>query len=665
MKSIAGKLTLYFTVVVLLFCSGLGILAYNSASNALLKNLEQNILNRAEDTARIESKEIKAHLSSIETLATRNVFKIMNLEEGISILETESSRLGYLMMGVAGLDGQVYTSSGTTSNLSKQVFFQKAINGESAISDPIAGQKAGQLVVMMATPIKGDDGSIVGILTAAMDAENLSKPLADVKIGETGYAYILNNKGTVIAHPNFDLVREKYNPIEDSKSKLELTPLAGITKRMIAGEKGFGEYLWTDGTNKFMGFAPLENSNWSLAVTGARNEVLADLDILKKGIALMTLVFVLLGFLFSLFLGKRIATPIISASSYADTISQGDLSVKIPDKFIKQNDELGLLSRALDNMLNNLHNMIKDIAANSQEVTASSQELAASGQNIASSMEEVAASTEEIAAGMQEISASNQEITSSGEEISTALSLVNEDVKQGHLESQKIEKRAAKMEEGASKNKKIAEDVYETIRQKLTQAIEDARVVEKISYLAENISGIASQTNLLALNAAIEAARAGEQGKGFAVVAEEVRQLAENSSQAVDGIQGMTEQVQESIANLTNYSNELLRFINDDIIRDYGDMVKICGLYKRDSDTFLSIIKKIGEHTQEIMLSTNEVNKAIKATAATVEESSSGSQEIARTCQLTAESAMDINNASQKMAESAEKLTLLIEKFNI
>jgi methyl-accepting chemotaxis protein len=665
MKSIAGKLALYFSAVVLIICIGLGILAYNSASEVLLNNLEQSLLSRAEDLGRAESKEIEAHLSSIETLAAAKVFNTVELEQEIPLLKAESSRMGYLMMGIAGLDGQMYTSAGTTSNLSEQDYFQKAVNGESAVSDPIASQDKGQIILMMAAPIKKNDGSIAGVLTAAMDAENLSKALLDAKIGENSYAFILNNKGTIVAHPDFDLVREKYNPIEDSKTKTELLSLAEISKKMIAGEKGYGEYLWTDGTNRFIGFAPVGNSNWSLAVTEARDEVLADLDILKKGIILITVLLVLLTSLISLLLGRRISSPIISAASYIETIGRGELNSKIPEKFLQQKDELGQLSRVLDKTQDNLRNMMKNIAANSRELAASSQELSYSGQNISSSMEKVSASTENIATGMQEISASSQEITASGDEISAALTLVNEDLEQGHLESQKIEKRAAKMEKGASKNKKIAEDVYESIRQKLTQAIEDAKVVENISNLADNISGIASQTNLLALNAAIEAARAGEQGKGFAVVAEEVRQLAENSSHAVEGIQGMTDQVQDSIARLVNYANELLRFINDDIIRDYGDMVHICGLYKKDSDTFLSIIEKISTHTEKIILSINEVNKAMKATAATVEESSSGSQEIARVCQLTAETAADINNASRQMAESAEELKVLIGQFNI
>lgn len=97
---------------------------------------------------------------------------------------------------------------------------------------------------------------------------------------------------------------------------------------------------------------------------------------------------------------------------------------------------------------------------------------------------------------------------------------------------------------------------------KLSKAIEDTKFVDEINKLLETILDITDQTNLLALNAAIEAARAGEAGKGFAVVAEEVRKLAEESSNTAGQIQKITETVVSSVKELANNSQQLLDFMN-------------------------------------------------------------------------------------------------------
>ena len=117
----------------------------------------------------------------------------------------------------------------------------------------------------------------------------------------------------------------------------------------------------------------------------------------------------------------------------------------------------------------------------------------------------------------------------------------------------------------------------------MIKAIKETKAVEEIDLLTSTILSITSQTNLLALNAAIEAARAGEAGRGFSVVAEEIRKLAEDSTQAVNQIQKVTQDVKSSVKNLSSNSEKILDFIEKTVIVDYNTMVDTGSQYNTDA----------------------------------------------------------------------------------
>lgn len=665
MKSIASKLVQYFTLILLIVCSVLGVIAYQNSSAAMISAVERELPAKAFDASKIVSKEIESTIAVMETIAQQEVIKSMDWEKQFPVLHSENERLGYQMMGTAGLDGIVHTTTLQETSLLDRDYFQKALAGEPALSDPLVSRINKSTIVMLVYPITNDADQVIGVLAAAIDADRFNKIVESIKFGETGYGYMVNSDGNIIAHPEIDMVINKYNPFEEYKNDSSLAPLVGIVTRMTQGQSGFGQYLWKDNETKYMGFAPVKGTTWSIAVTAPEEEVLAGLSKMRLNVILLTLLTLMLGIAFAIRLGRRISNPVIEASKYSEILSAGDFSNDIPPALVKRNDEIGILGKALKDMQNKLRKMIHAIAVNSQQVEAFSQELAASGQDIAASMEEISASTQEIAAGMEEVASATEQINASGQEITSFLYQVNDDATHGHSDAAKIGQRAVKIQHNAEKSRQTATDMYEEIKQNLLLSMEEAQVVEQISGLAANIAGIADQTNLLALNAAIEAARAGEQGKGFAVVAEEVRKLAEDSAAAVKGIHSLTNQVQQAINNLVNHSNQLLNFINSEVIRDYGLMVTICSQYKDDSDMLSGLTEKVSSNVNQVMKSMEEISKAMDATASTIEQSTLGAQEIAKGSELAASSASEINEASQKLAENAEKLNQLIAQFKL
>jgi methyl-accepting chemotaxis protein len=382
-------------------------------------------------------------------------------------------------------------------------------------------------------------------------------------------------------------------------------------------------------------------------------------------ITILALIGIVLGFLIANFLARSIAVPINVATLHAEKVGQGDLSKDVPQEFITRKDEVGILTRALDNMTRVLREITGDIARQSDYLSNSGVALSSKSQEIASTMVEVSVSTEQIATAMEEVSAATEELNASAEEIGASLTMMAHDSEDGNNKANEIKERAMKIQENAEQGRQQTSLMYQDKQERLLQAIQEARVVEEISTLAGTIASIADQTNLLALNAAIEAARAGEQGKGFAVVAEEVRKLAEDSSSTVGSIQGMTIQVQQAIKNLVNNSNDLLEFINEQVLGDYGVLVDMSGQYSEDAAMFAVLTDKSKTTSHQIQLAVEEMTRAVESVAATMAESAASAQEVAQGADRTNQAIGEIASTIGALTNNAQDLTGLATRFKV
>lgn len=316
-------------------------------------------------------------------------------------------------------------------------------------------------------------------------------------------------------------------------------------------------------------------------------------------------------------------------------------------------------------MTDNLTKTLEEIAQHAEQSSVIASNLLDQSHNIVAGMEENTASTEQIAAGMQQVSASTQQIIASAAEISAMLNDLTQKSAEGNQQAQEIEKRALNIQDKADRAKNTTIEMYQDIQARVQQAMEEARVVEQISGLAQNIAAIADQTNLLALNAAIEAARAGEHGRGFAVVADEVRKLAEGSASTVENIQSLTRQVRVALDNLLENTSSILEFINKDIMRDYNAMSEIGVQYKEDSIQFFHLTSLFNEQIEKISSSMKEINYALESTISIIQQSAVGAQEISRSSEGATQAAEAINEACQQMAEGTHKLESLVAEFKL
>ncbi|MGE5381547.1 MAG: methyl-accepting chemotaxis protein, partial [Methylocystaceae bacterium] len=237
--------------------------------------------------------------------------------------------------------------------------------------------------------------------------------------------------------------------------------------------------------------------------------------------------------------------------------------------------------------------------------------------------------THQIYSGLEQVSASSQEITASMADLSILAERVKQQIDTSNQEIHKVTEKSQDASGQAEKSSNQAMELYRQSELELTRSIQEAQVVAEIAKVADTISSIANQTNLLALNAAIEAARAGEQGRGFAIVAQEVRQLAEESSNNAKRIQNVIYQVTTAVQGLSNNASSLLSFINRQVIPDYAFMVQMGNNHVQNMDRIKTLNFSFSEMVSELLVTCSQVAEAMETTSAVLAESTDRINKIA------------------------------------
>ena len=364
----------------------------------------------------------------------------------------------------------------------------------------------------------------------------------------------------------------------------------------------------------------------------------------------------------ALLLNSYIAAPLKIAVENLKVVAKGDFTTKVP---LGRKDEIGELANAVDAMQRDLVELIKGIMINSQNMSASSEELSATVQELSSKAEEVDNAIVNIAAGIQETSASSEEITASIEEVDSSINELSGKAMEGSNNASQSKERATSVEENGKKAIYEVRSIYEKKKNSMMEAIEAGRVVASIKVMADTIASISEQTNLLALNAAIEAARAGEQGKGFSVVAEEVRKLAEQSSEAVAGIQDTIIKVQDAFSNLSENSNDVLKFINEKVDPQFEEFGKVGNQYYSDSDFVSKMSEEIASMSEELTATISQVSFATQNMAETAQKSNEHTEKIKVSIDETTKAIEEVAQTAQSQAELAQKLNEMVQKFKI
>jgi len=279
----------------------------------------------------------------------------------------------------------------------------------------------------------------------------------------------------------------------------------------------------------------------------------------------------IIGVIVAIFITKGITGPVIKGVTFAQKMSEGDMTL---DLDVDQKDEIGVLAEALREMTRRLNEVMGEVVEGANNVASGSQQLSATSESLSQGASEQAASVEEVSSSMEEMASNIQQNADNSVQTESMALKAAKDAEEGG--------RAVSQTVGAMK-----------------------QIAEKISIIEE----IARQTNLLALNAAIEAARAGEHGKGFAVVAAEVRKLAERSGHAAAEISSLSS---ESVAVAEQAGNMLTAIVPD---------------IKKTAE----LVQEIAAASREQNAGADQINKAIQQLDQVIQQNASASEEMAST----------------------------------
>lgn len=389
----------------------------------------------------------------------------------------------------------------------------------------------------------------------------------------------------------------------------------------------------------------------------------------KSYVAALALVYTILIISFAvaivlgLFLSIALSKAIKKGLDFAESLGQGDLRFEVKES--NSNDELGKLIRALKEAREKIKSTLIEISSESGDVSASAEELSATIEEINSTFESISNNTMGVVDSIQEINAATEELTATIQEVNSGVTQLASGSADGSAESESIKERAETIKNQGQESKKVADKLLDEKEQAILNAIEEGKVVNEITIIAESISSIASQTNLLALNAAIEAARAGESGRGFAVVADEIRKLAEQSDAYVAQIQKVVGNVGSAFTNLSINAQDILEFVSENVRRDYDLLIDTGISYEKDALFVNELSQDTAAMAEELNASTEEIASVIQNVASNMSDASEGSNSIMNSMQETMSALEQIAAAADHQAATAEKLNSLIHLFKI
>ncbi len=520
------------------------------------------------------------------------------------------------------------------SNLLQSVWYRDGITRlNMGFTDAYADENGEALV--SASGILDDGSDVLKVISADLSLQRISIIVNSYIEMEGAQAFLVNSKdGTILAHRDNTLISTR------------LADSGDVFMRDVGERLGLHNYQMTEIDDRMTAFTEIEGTDWILVSYIPTKTIYADID----GVRILMVAIGLVSLLLLAILIERVVhvviRPVKELTRIITAMSDGDFTVHVTTR---SNDEIGVMSRSVEQFIGSMRNMILSIhsvsdklhnqADNSNEVSVemydASKLQSESMQELNNTVEQLSLSVNEIAENATTLAAVVANTREDGEQVELKMKATVDVSRKGKADMQDVGVAMTSINEAMVK---------------LQQAIgKVGKASEEITKITGVISDIADETNLLSLNASIEAARAGDAGKGFAVVATEIGKLAQTSSSSVHNIESLISEINVLVKDVVSQADDSV-----DNIRSSGELVN--GALKT-FDLIFDNIDEVNHLVGQMIEKVEQVDNVAVNVAAISEEQAASSEEILATSTTMVEQAHNITENSETVAEGAKELT--------
>lgn len=500
-------------------------------------------------------------------------------------------------------------------------WYKKATDmGRSSFTEPYLDASSGEMVISTLAPVMRGPNS--GVAGADITLKAIDNMLSVINLAGTGYTALISQEGTVLYHPQQNLIGKN------------IGTLLGEPPKLDGGEHSYekDDVPWTA---SFHHISQARGVDWYLGTFVNEDKINAPVRS-----AIMTgLILAVIGLLISLVvlhLGIRILMrPVRELNSAMADIgsNDADLTQRLDDS---ASDEFGQLAASFNQFVEKIHEVVQEVHQGSSELATNVTALRNTAKNSRSSVETQQAEVDMVATAINEMSAAAGEIAQNAQQTADAANTADDDSR-ASLETVAASRDAVQQ---LSREVTAAADVIDALGKDVTS----------ITSVLEVIEGIAEQTNLLALNAAIEAARAGDAGRGFAVVADEVRNLARRTQSSTEEINDMIERLQKGASNAV------------DVMKASTAVSNVSMEKAQDA---MDALDRIAEGITSISQMTSQIATASEEQTSVTEELNASITRIADQGQETAAAASENDVYSGHIEQIGQTLNSNVSRFRI
>lgn len=697
----------------------LTLISYIKTSRAVTEEIEKQLdvkLENVISSILSAEKNIENEIMIISDLQTvKNFSSGSNGNEIKSILSDYANQQSDIVdnLFIADINGDVlYDSVNNTltgTNVSDRNYFTASKGGSLFWSDILESRLSGNMVQVVSLPVYNTNKEITGIIAASIKFNYITGILDQVKVGNQGYAYLIDKEGKLIYHPDKALLNTKI-------SDLGVSELTAAQPDMTAGQSDKIQYKF-HGVEKLNIYKPI--NNWSLSLNAAKQEYIQPVTALKNDLILIGVICLILGVFISAFISFNIVRRVKRLKDVIFTAAEGNLQVKAAEKNLKQcweimkcdqkeciaygaadlkcwdmpgtlchgeaqenviikldkckqcqtyilsqGDEIQQMGRSMNTMFSSFGSMVVNIRNVADNLLDSSKILSANA-------EENSVASEEIAKSMNEITSGSEEQVNYIGVTNTLVQEMNEYMHKSDTAAKEMSKRADEV----YKNSENGQTVIDNTMEHMTDIREGSEITvelmnslhnksDEIGNINKAIEEISEQTNLLALNAAIEASRAGEAGRGFSVVADEIRKLATQAQESAKGIQNLIRQIQADILQANNQIVLENKKVEDGIVSVLESRNAFL-LIKKNINEVVQNIQTVVSEVDKTQKSSNQVARSIESIVEIVQASSAGAEEVAATTEEQTAVTEEIAASAQILRNMADQLITSIASIKV